>query len=266
MLVLFRPSPQSIIKAFLVSRLRSARPLEASSERRFYFEETLDPDELDYDSLYSEYRERFGGLDFLEDEKLYEILEDEMFWASRSKYHDRFQLVFEVLGQIEKAGTKQYLAQKTPEAKEMKDRVRRVTGELRRAKKALAFSEDAKNEAVIGRASFEHNIVDLVLRHFAKRYPGKTVVVLDKEHAHILHDEHVLIDERARFPDRPGRKDARRYWMLMADPKRTESKKDPLYDATPLPRNYWKWVAEGAEEDRTAPKTTLDDFAVPQEP
>jgi len=266
MLVLFRSMPESIIKAFLANRLHSARPLEAASERRFYFEETLDADQLDYNSLYSEYREKHGGLDFLEDEKLYEILEDEIFWVSRSKYQDRFQLVFKVLGQIEESGTKQYLAQRTPEAKEMKDRVRRVTGELRRAKAAVAFSEDAKNAAVIGRASFEHNIVDLVLRHFARRYPGRTVVILDRDHAHILHEDRVLLDDRARFPDRPGRKDARRYWLLLSDPARLESKKDPLYDVAALPRNYWKWVAEGAEDERAAPKTTLDDFAVPQEP
>lgn len=265
MLVLFRPSPQSIVKAFLAGRLRSARPLEASSERRFYFEETVDADQLDYNSLYSEYREKYGGLDFLEDEKLYDILEDEIFWASRSKYHDRFQLVFEVLGQIEKAGTKQYLAQATPEAKEMKDRIRRVTGELRRAKGVMTFSEDTKNSAVIGKASFEHNITDLVLRHFARRHPGKTVVILDREHAHILHDDHVLLDSRSKFPDKPGRKDARRYWTLLSDPKHAESMKDPLYDVKALPRNYWKWVAEGAEEERAAPRPTLDDFAVRQE-
>ncbi len=261
MLVLFRPSPQSIVKAYLASRVHRAKPVEDTGDRPFYFEDTLRADDLDYDSLYSQFKEQFGGLDFLEDEKLNEILEDEIFWASRFKAPDRFNLVFTVLSQIEKSGTKPYLAQQSPEAKEMKDRVRRVTGEFRRAKSFIGFSEDARNRVIIGKGSFEHNIADLVLRHFAKRKPGFSVALLDDEHAHICHNDEILVDSRKRFPDKPGRKDSERYWIMLSDLKHLESKKDPAYQEKDLPRNYWKWVTEGVQEQRTVSSVTLDDFS-----
>jgi hypothetical protein len=261
MLVLFKPSPKSIVKAFIASRVYRGKPIEEEENKKFYFEESVNAESLDYDSLYSRYKEEFGGLDFLEDQKLWEILEDEIFWASRFNSVDRFQLVVTVLAQIERTGTKAYLAQQSPEAKEMKDRVRRVTGEFRRAKQYIAFAEDAQNKVMIGKASFEHRIIDLVLRHHAKRHPGYSVVILDEEHAHICFKDEILIDSRKKFPERPGRKDAARYWMLLSDLKHLESKRDREYYAGALPTNYWKWVSDGAQVFGTIPRTTLDDFS-----
>jgi len=261
MIVLFRPSPKSMVKAFLASRLEKAKPVEDLPSNRFFFEESVEADSLDYDSLYAKYKETFGGLDFLEDEKLWEIMEDEIFWASRFDSPDRFQLVFRVLQQIEKTGTKAYLAQLSPEAKEMKDRVRRVTGEFRRAKQFIAFVEDKANEVLIGRASFEHRILDLVLRHYAKRNPGYSIALLDDEHAHICYKDEILVETRKKFPEKPGRRDSARFWMLMTDLKHMESKKDRDYYGWERPSNYSKWVSEGAASPGAAPKVTLDDFS-----
>ena len=260
MLILFKPSPMSIIKAFLATRVHGAKPVEDQEARKFYFEESMDAEKLDYDSLYEQYKETHGGLDFLEDAKLWEIMEDEIFWASRFNSPDRYQLIFSVLGQIEKTGTKKYFAQESPEAREMKDRVRRVTGEFRRAKQFITFVHDEKEKVLIGKGSFEHKIADLVLRHFARRNPGYSIVVLDGEHAHIWHKDRILVDTRRKFPERPGKRDAARYWMLLSDLKHLESKLDKDYPEVPLPRNYWKWVSDGAQAFGTVPKVTLDDF------
>lgn len=259
-MVLFRPSPKSIVKAFLASRVYRAKPMEHTGTRRFFFEDHIEADALDYDALYSQYKEAFGGLDFLEDEKLWSIMEDEIFWASRFNMPDRFQLIFSVLAQIEKCGTKSYLSQSSPEAKEMKDRVRRVTGEFRRAKQYLTFQEDRANRVMIGKASFEHKVVDLMLRHFAKRYPGYSIVILDDEHAHICYKDAILVDKRERFPGKPGRREATRYWMLFSDAKHIEAKRDKEYDLDALPTNYWKWISDGTEANEPPPKVTLDDF------
>jgi hypothetical protein len=261
MLVLFGPSPRSIVKAFVASRVYKAKPVDDSDKKKFYFEDYVESDSLDYDPLYSKYKEEYCGLDFLEDQKLWEILEDEIFWASRFKSPDRYQLILTVLAQIEKSGTKSYLGQQSLEAKEMKDRVRRVTGEFRRAKQFLAFTEDAENNVLIGRGTFEHDIIDLVLRHYAKRYPGQTIAILDDEDAHICYKDEILIDARKKFPEKPGRRDAGRYWMLLSDLKHLESKKDRRYYRGPLPTNYWKWVSDGAQAFGTVPKVTLDDFS-----
>ena len=261
LLVIFKPSPRSIVKAFMASRVYKGKAVEDSPSRKYFFEESVDSDTIDYDSLYGQYKETYGGLDFLEDEKLWGIMEDEMFWASRFNSLDRFQLIFTVLGQTERKGTKAYLAQESPEAKEMKDRVRRVTGEFRRAKQFIAFTEDPANKALIGKGSFEHRIVDLVLRHYAKRNPGYSIVILDDESAHICYKDEILIEPRKKFSDKPGRKDSARYWMLLTDPKQLESKKDREYYGGELPANYSKWVSEGAQVFGAAPRATLDDFA-----
>jgi hypothetical protein len=260
MLVLFGPAPRSLITAYLMSRLTGAKPTPRDQGRQFYFDETTDADQADYDAVYKEFKERFGGLDFLEDEKLYEIVEDEVFWASRYRSPDRFVLILSVLSHIEKGGTRSYLAQASPESKEMKDRIRRVSGEFRRAKGYITFKEDARNKVLVGTAGLEHDIADLVLRHFAKRRPGYTVALLGDDKAHILYNNEILVDSRKRFPEKLSRKDAGRYWTMLADVKHLESKRDPLYSAEPLPKNYWRWVTEGTQEEPVRPKVTLEDF------
>ncbi len=260
MLVLFGPSPRSIITAFLVSRVTGAKPTPRDHGKQFYFDETVDADDEDYDAQYSAFRDKHGGLDFLEDEKLYEIVEDEVFWASRYRSPDRFNLIFTVLAQIEKEGTRGYLAQTSPESKEMKDRIRRVTGEFRRAKGYITFQEDERNKVLLGKASLEHDIADLVLRHFAKKRPGYTVALVGDETAHINYNNEILVDSRKTFPEKLSRKDAGRYWTLLSDVKHMESKRDPIYSAEQLPKNYWRWVGEGAQEESARPKVTLEDF------
>jgi hypothetical protein len=261
MLVLFKPSPQSIIKAFLASRVHKAKPVEEAEGKKFYFEEFEEAEKLDYDSIYGQYKEQYGGLDFLEDANLWEIIEDEIFWASRFNSLDRVQLIFKVLAQIEDHGTKPYLGQQSVEAKEMKDRVRRVTSEFRRVRRFLTFITDEGNKAMIAKGGLEHMIVDLVLRHFAKKYPGYSIVILDEENAHILYKDEVLIDDRKKFPDRPGRRDSSRYWTLLTDARIMEAKKDKAYPATEFPRNYWKWISEGVQSPGATPVVTLDSFA-----
>jgi hypothetical protein len=260
MLVLFGSTPRSIVTAFLVSRNTGAKPALREQGRQFYFDETIDADSVDYDAQYTAFRERFGGLDFLEDEKIYEIVEDEVFWASRYNSPDRFNLIFTVLGQIEKEGTRAYLSQKSPEAKEMKDRIRRVVNEFRRAKVFINFQEDGRNRALVGRATLEHDIADLVLRHHAKKRPGYSVALMGDEWVHICYGNEILVDSRKRFPEKISRKDTTRYWTLLSDVKHLESRRDPKYSAEPLPKNYWKWVAEGAQDEQPQPRVTLEDF------
>lgn len=260
MLVLFGPAPRSVIIGFLVSRVTGAKPSPRDHGKQFYFDETVDADQTDYDAQYRQFREKFGGLDFLEDEKLYEIVEDEVFWASRYRSPDRFNLIFTVLAQIEKEGTRGYLSQNSPESKEMKDRIRRVTGEFRRAKGVITFQEDERNKVLVGKASLEHDIHDLVMRHFAKRHPGYTIAILDDETAHICFNDEILADSRKKFPEKLSRKDTGRYWTLLSDAKYMESKRDLRYSAEPLPKNYWKWVGEGSQETTPQPKVTLEDF------
>jgi len=48
---------------------------------------------------------------------------------------------------------------------------------------------------------------------------------------------------------------------MLSDLKHLESKKDPAYQEKDLPRNYWKWVTEGVQEQRAVSSVTLDDFS-----
>ena len=56
MLVLFGPSPNSIVKAFVASRVYRAKPVDDSDKKKFYFEYYVESESLDYDSLFSQYK------------------------------------------------------------------------------------------------------------------------------------------------------------------------------------------------------------------
>ena len=84
---------------------------------------------------------------------------------------------------------------------------------------------------------------------------GETQKKLD-----ILANE-ILVEARKKFPEKPGRRDSARFWMLLTDLKHMESKRDRDYYGWERPMNYAKWVTDGAETYGTVPKVTLDDFA-----
>jgi len=260
MIVIFSLEPRSAVTAYMLSRLNGAKPALFDHEKQYFFDEVTDARTADFDELYQEYREKFGKLDFLEDMKLYDIIKNDIFWALRFKALDNARLIMQALSKIEELGTKSYLSEGSPEAKEMRFRVKRVLSEFNRALRYVRFKRIEALRLSIAKASFENDIVDMVMRGEALRnQPGTTVAVHDEKSVFILINGQPYIARKTKIPLQPERKDFERFWSGLPGSAKNLILKDEMHELKEMPQIALPKSAESAE----VPKTeiiSLDSF------
>jgi len=96
--------------------------------------------------------------------------------AIRHKFADN-NLIFSVIIQALRFGVEHVLTRSTPEAKRFCNLVCAVREELRNAKFNMKFSH--KGKTLIGKYIFSHQIADLLLQFYQKRFPEKEVVIIN---------------------------------------------------------------------------------------
>ncbi|WP_287585844.1 DUF4130 domain-containing protein [Candidatus Borrarchaeum sp.] len=98
-------------------------------------------------------------------------------WNLRYKKNElsKFALILKVIRQCLIEGAGIILSQVTAESREMYKRSRQVACEYHKACGFLRL--DTIGEFLVSKAKFEHNVEDLVVRFWSKRYPEKTVVL-----------------------------------------------------------------------------------------
>ena len=262
MIVIFSLEPRSAVLAFMLSKLKGAKPVLFDREKQYFFDEVADARIANFDEVYREFREKFGKLDFIEDGKLYDIVGNEIFWGLRFKAMDTPSLMMRVLGLMHEKGTKEYLSESLPEAREMRFRVKRVLAEYNRAVRFIRFSRYRDLKLSLARASFENDLADMVLRAEAGRCPpGTTVAISDDSSVVILVNGQPYLGKRQKIPLAPEKKEFERFWSGLPE----SGKKLLIRDEEHSIREIPEMPAQKAEEQATQQKkgvASLDDFAV----
>lgn len=263
MIALFSLEPRSLVVAFMLTRLRGAKAMRHIPGRRFFFDDVVDASTADYDRIYSEYREQFGKMDFLEDLKLWDVISGELFWAMRYTSRDSDNLAIHVLGQIASSGSKGYLSESTPESDEMRSRVKKVLAEFNRAIRFVKFRRFERPALSMAAATFRNDIADMVLRAEAIRVPGNIVAIEQGKIVRILHNGEPYIVRHHRVPLTPERRDFQRFWEGFPQTAKSFLERDEIHALKEMPKIVLPKTGEqpeGAERYETA---TLYDFEVP---
>lgn len=261
MIVIFGLDPRSAVLAHILSRLRGAKPVLFNRDKQYFFDDVVDARAADFDSAYSEFRERYGKLDFVEDRKLYEIVSNEIFWGLRFKAIDTPSLMMRVISLMHENGTKEYLSESSPEAREMRFRVKRVLSEYNRAIRFVKFSRYSECKLSLARASFENDLVDMVMRAEAGRNPpGTTVAIYDDLSVAILINGQPYLARRQKIPLVPDRKEFERFWGGLPESGKRLLIKDEKHSLREIPEMPPQKIEEQYGQKKGI--ASLDDFAV----
>ena len=261
MIVVFGLEPRSAVIAYMLTRLRGAKPALFDREKWYFFDEVIDARKEDFDDTYRDFRERFGKLDFVEDRKLYEIISNEIFWGLRFKAIDTPALMMKVLGLIHEKGTKEYLSENLPEAREMRFRVKRVLAEYNRAVRFIRFTRYGDLKLSLARASFENDLADMVLRAEAGRNPpGTTVAIFDDLSIAILVNGQPYIGKKQKIPLSSEKKEFEHFWGGLPDSGKRLLAKDEEHSIREIPE-LPSQKAEELEAQQKKGIASLDDFA-----
>jgi len=108
------------------------------------------------------------------------------------------ELLFKVISQALKRGVDYVLTRRSFEAKRFCNQVLAVREELRNAKLNMKFTRDG--DTLLGRYLFSHDIADLLLEFYQKRFPEKQVVIINQVKAYSLQDSKVKVVPAIRTP------------------------------------------------------------------
>lgn len=261
MIILFGLEPKSAVVAFMVEKLKGTKASMRDPERKFFFDEVQEAERTDFGETYEEYIEKFGKIDFLEDPKLYEIVSGEIFWALRFGAIDRGTLVLKMIGKIQSVGSKAYLSEETPEAREMRFRVRRVLAEFNRALKYIKFTRFDDVKLSLAGASFENDIADMVLRAEISRCPdGYVAAISGDKTVSLLVNGTPYLGRAQKLPLSPERKGFKRFWGGLPESGGNLIWKDEQHAIREFPKLLLPKEKGAPEKVLGRQISTLDDF------
>lgn len=175
-------------------------------------------------------------------------------------------LLTKILNQKEEFGIDYVLSKVSKEARRFHDMAREVTSEAHRAQSFLRFN--VIGDAIITKTSFEHEIADLVLDHFAKRFPKKTVVIIESDNAHVAEGGDRKICESGPYLKMLEKSPAEKrdsegdIWSSFYDSQFIESRRNKKLAQKCIPKKLWKKydIKEGVKIQYGISKIKLSDF------
>ena len=261
MIVIFGLEPKSVVVAHMLEKLRGMKAVMFDPERKFFFDQVEDARTADYDKIYEEYREKNGKIDFLEDPKLYDVISGDIFWALRFGSLDRSALVLQMLDKIGATGSKSYLAEETPESREMRFRVKRVLAEFNRAQRYIKFDRFEEVKMSLGSATFENDIADMVLRTELSRCPeGYCAAIQGEKTVNLMINGMPFLAKSRKIPLASDRRGFKHFWGGLPESAGDAIWADEMHRIKEFPGLLLPKGRDAAEKVPDRQISTLDDF------
>ena len=208
---------------------------------------TISVDDYNMENIRRKYESRFGPVSWLGSPKSRQ-LSSAAFYAARYNSTDRYRLIIEVMCQALEKSLGFVLSQVSPEARNMMNRSRQVCKELHRACGFIRFEPynlGDSGEVLVGKAEFQNNICDLVLKYFARRYGKQPVFVVVKNQVYFLEKNNLRMKDITDVSFLEPRDTFAGMWEAYYDSQSIEGRKNLGLAKKHLPKKYWSWVPEG---------------------
>ncbi|MBU7006840.1 DUF4130 domain-containing protein [Phosphitispora fastidiosa] len=268
MIILHSGSPGSFLRAAMLSRLCKGLCMHKKefAESMFNGRKAIDCDTINTEAIRKRYEQSYGTLEWFNSKKARSLAEG-VFYASRYHSPDRYRLISKVLLQALEYDLDYVLGRVSKDARSMFNRSRRVCMEAHRANGFIRLSpvENANGRFMVGKADFQHDISDLVLRYFARRHRGWKIYLITgnrinanteqtalteqmtptEQTACYLENSVVKTTSPANLPfDLPG-DEFDLLWETYYESQYIEGRKNLALARKHLPQKYWSWVPEG---------------------
>lgn len=217
---------------------------------------TISAEDYSLEEVRELYESKFGPLPWLQGyqfRKLHNMIYYGLRFNSENTYQNTSQsnnpnllIALCVLNQALVQGIGVVMGKLTPEAEQFYCRARQVFAECHRVKGFIRFSPLKGNSKVlVGRAEFQHNIADMVLKHFRQRYPEEKVIILRGDKALYLEGTKVIQKDREKMRLNFDEKEFDDFWSTFYDSQVIENRLNKKLAKKHIPKKLWSWVPEG---------------------
>ncbi|MGE5575692.1 MAG: DUF4130 domain-containing protein [Syntrophothermus sp.] len=208
---------------------------------------------LSLDEAYQFYKQAQGAIEWMENSQARRRFLGILEYALRAQAPGAPFVITQVIRQALSNGLSYVYSKTSPEASQVYQWAKAVSKEACRLKGLIRLtpSREKGQPVLIGRVPMRYDLVDVVLAHFSRRFPGYRIILdtgrgvfewdggikpaerkLCFNHAHDAHDIH----REDYFTS---------LWEAYYDSQIIEGRLDIARAKRVLPKRYWRWVREG---------------------
>ncbi len=245
-MIMFSETPQSILKAFMLSKLTGDTVITEGSSSLLLFsgDAVINTDSYNLEELAQQYKEQFHrNVDWLHTHKgneLMHVLYKALKHCSESKY----SVIFKAVEDAFTKGIEYCLQGASLPCKKLNSLSNDVSHEVYRMIGFIRF-KPAGEKCLVAKPLLYHDTADLILREFQGRYPNHRVVILAGQYARAI-ENGLLFDVAYEAYEKYLKEDIYdTVWEEYYKSQYIEPKKNTRLTAAKIPKKYWDWMPEG---------------------
>jgi probable DNA metabolism protein len=245
-MIMFSDNPQSILKAYMLSKLTGDTVIAEDCNDLLFFSGSavIDTDGYELQDLAQQYKEHFHrNVDWLHTHKGNELMLI-IYKALRHSSESKYSVIFKALDDAYSKGIEYCLQGASIQSKKLNSLCREVSHEVYRMIGFIRF-KPAGDMCLVARPLLYHDTVDLILREFQGRYPNHRVVILSDKGSKAMENGRIfdVLDEDYEKFLKDDIYDT--VWEEYYKSQYIEPRKNMRLAAAKIPKKYWGWMQEG---------------------
>lgn len=245
-MIMFTDKPQSIIKAFMLSKLSGDTVISESSSNLLLFsgDAVISTDSYDLWELGQQYKKNFyRNVDWLHTHKGNELMLI-VHKALRHSSATKHSIIFKAIEDAFTKGIDYCLQGVSSHSRKLRSLCSEVNHEVYRMIGFIRF-KPAGEKCLVARPLLYHNTADLILREFQGRYPNHRVVIITEAHSMAIENGRIFDVEKTDYEKFIAEDIYDSVWEEYYKSQYIEPRKNMRLTASKIPKKYWDWMQEG---------------------
>lgn len=245
-MIMFSDNPQSIIKAFMLSKLSGDTVMSENGSNLLLFSgnSVINSDSFNLWELEQQYKKSFyRSVDWLHTHKGNELMLV-LYKALRHSSESKHSVIFKALEDAFMQGIDYCLQGASSNCKKLNNLCSEVNHEVYRMLGFIRF-KPAGEKCLVAKPLLYHDTADLILREFQDRYPHHRIVIITEEHSIAIESGRIFDVDKRDYEKYLCEDIYDSVWEEYYKSQYIEPRKNIKLAAAKIPKKYWDWMPEG---------------------
>lgn len=245
-MIMFSDNPQSVLKAFMLSKLTGDTVITEGSNSLLLFSgaAVINSDNYELNGLSSEYKRQFcRSADWLHTRKGNELMYI-LYKALRHSSENKYSIMFKALEDAFTKGVDYCLQGASLHCKKLHSLANEVSHEVYRMIGFIRF-KPAGERCLVAKPLLSHDTVDMILLGFKDRYPNHRVVLLAGDKSQAIENGRIFPVAEADYEKFLKEDIYDMVWEEYYTSQYIVPRKNSRLAAAKIPKKYWDWMPEG---------------------
>lgn len=245
-MIMFSDNPQSVLKAFMLSKITGDTVITEGSSSLLLFsgDAVINTDSYDLEELALQYKEQYGrSADWLHTYKGNELMHV-IYKALRHCSESKYSTIFKAVEDAYTKGIDYCLQGASLHCKKLHSLSSDVSHEVYRMLGFIRF-KPAGDKCLVAKPLLYHDTTDMILREFQDRYPRHRIVIISGPHSKAIENGRIFDVDKSAYEKFLKEDIYDTVWEEYYKSQYIASRKNTKLAAAKIPKKYWDWMPEG---------------------